>query len=260
MAETKGKIFKIKRFSKNNGPGLRTAVFLKGCPLNCSLCPNPEGIDPAISIRFIQSNCISCSRCVVTCPEEALKINSRSGPNILIDLLKCKLTGDCVKVCPTKAMQFTGWLFSSEEVLDEILKDIAYFRSSSGGVTLTGGEPLFQPHFAFEILSLCKDKNIHTAIETSLFASKETIERIASVIDLVYVNLKIIEPVEHQRFTGQSNKIMLENFAFLAGSGKAIIVRVPLVPNVTDTSENRVAIQEFVHSYNQEIPIEYINI
>ena len=258
MAGTKGKIFKIKRFSVHDGPGIRTSIFLKGCPLNCIWCHSPEGIDPEISIWFNQSDCISCSRCVVTCPEEALRINSRSGPNILIDRLKCKVSGDCVKVCPTNAIQFTGWVSSPEEVFSEIVKDIAFYNSSGGGVTLTGGEPLFQPDFAFEILNLCKEKNIHTAIETSLFASLETIKRIAPVADLIYADLKIIDPEAHKRFTGQSNEIIKENFAFLANSGKNIIVRVPLVPNVTDKTENRMAIREFVDSFNKEIQIELI--
>ena len=258
MARTKGKIFRIKRFSVLDGPGIRTFVFLKGCPLNCVWCHSPEGIDSEISIWFNQSDCISCSRCVVTCPEEALKMNSEYGPNVLIDRLRCKVSGDCVKVCPTNAIQFTGTVTSLEEVFNEIVRDIAFYNSSGGGVTLTGGEPLFQPDFAFEILSWCKDKNIHTAIETSMFASLETIKRIAPVTDLVYADLKIIDSITHQHFTGQSNEIIKENFAFLARSGKNIIVRVPLVPNVTDTTENKVAIQEFVSSFNKEIPIEYI--
>ena len=258
MAGTKGKIFKIKRFSVHDGPGIRTSVFLKGCPLNCVWCHSPEGIDPNISIWFNQSDCISCSRCVVTCPEEALRINGKSGQNILIDRLKCKVSGDCVKVCPTNAMQFTGWVTSPEVVFVEIVKDMAFYNSSGGGVTLTGGEPLFQPDFAFEILNLCKAKNIHTAIETSLFASMETIKRIASVTDLIYADLKIIDPVAHQLFTGQTNEIIKENFAFLVNSGKSIIVRVPLVTEVTDTTENRMAIVEFVDSFNKEIQIEFI--
>ncbi len=260
MAGTKGKIFKIKRFSVHDGPGIRTSVFLKGCPLNCAWCPIPEGIDPEISIWFNQSDCISCSRCVVGCPEEALSINGKSGPNILIDRLRCKVSGDCVKVCPTHAIKFTGWVTSPDEVFSEIAKDIAFYNSSGGGVTLMGGEPLFQPDFAFEILSLCKDKNIHTAIETSLFASLATIKRIVPVTDLFYAHLKIMDHEAHQLFTGQSNEIIKENFTFLAGTGKSIIVKVPLIPKVTDTSENRVAVQEFIHSFKKEIPIEFINI
>ena len=259
MAGTKGTIFKIKRFSVHDGPGIRTSVFLKGCPLNCVWCHSPEGIGPDISIWFNQNACIRCGRCVKACPEEALRMNNGSYPYIEIDRSKCRFTGNCVRVCPAKAMQFTGMFVSPEEVFSEIEKDVVFYQSSGGGVTLTGGEPLYQPGFAYEILDLCKRKQIHTAIETSLFAEKEVIKRISSVTDLVIADLKILDPVIHKLHTGESNEIIKENFAFLTGSGKSIIVRIPLVKNITDTIENRIAIQNFVSSFGKKIPIEFID-
>ena len=252
MAGTKGTIFKIKRFSVHDGPGIRTSVFLKGCPLNCVWCHSPEGIGPDISIWFNQNACIRCGRCVKACPEEALRMNNGSYPYIEIDRSKCRFTGNCVRVCPAKGMQFTGMFVSPEEVFSEIEKDVVFYQSSGGGVTLTGGEPLYQPGFAYEILDLCKRKQIHTAIETSLFAEKEVIKRISSVTDLVIADLKILDPVIHKLHTGESNEIIKENFAFLTGSGKSIIVRIPLVKNITDTIENRIAIQNFVSSFGEE--------
>jgi pyruvate formate lyase activating enzyme len=259
MAGTKGTIFKIKRFSVHDGPGIRTSVFLKGCPLNCVWCHSPEGIGPDISIWFNQNACIRCGRCVKACPEEALRMNNGSYPYIEIDRSKCRVTGNCVRVCPAKAMQFTGMVVSPEEVFSEIENDVVFYQSSGGGVTITGGEPLYQPGFAYEILDLCKRKQIHTAIETSLFAEKEVIKRISSVTDLVIADLKILDPVMHKLHTGESNEIIKENFAFLTGYGKSIIVRIPLVKNITDTIENRIAIQNFVSSFGKKIPIEFIN-
>jgi pyruvate formate lyase activating enzyme len=258
MTGTEGRIFKIKRFSVHDGPGIRTAVFLKGCPLRCVWCHSPEGIGPDISIWFNPNACISCGRCVKACPEGALSMNSGIVANIEIDRLKCQVTGDCVNVCPTNAMQFTGMVTSPDEVFREIEKDIAFYHSSGGGVTLTGGEPLFQPDFAFEILDLCRRKQIHTAIEISLFAEKEVIKRIIPVTDLVIADLKISDPFIHKLYTGESNEIIKENFSFLTGSGKSIIVRVPKVKNITDTMKNTIAIQEFVNSFRKKIPIEFI--
>lgn len=258
MAGTNGTIFRIKRFSVHDGPGIRTSVFLKGCPLRCAWCHSPEGIGPDISIWFNQNVCIRCGRCVKACPEGALSLITGSDSNIEIDYLKCKLTGDCVKVCPTNAMQFTGMVASPEEVFSEIEKDVVFYQSSCGGVTLTGGEPLYQPGFAFEILDLCKKKQINTAIETSLFAEKEIIERISTVADLVIADLKIFDPVMHKHYTGESNEIIKENFAYLAESGKSIIVRVPMVRDITDTIENRMAIQDYVDSFRKGIPVEFI--
>ena len=155
-------------------------------------------------------------------------------------------------------MQFTGMVVSPEDVFSEIEKDIVYYHSSGGGVTLTGGEPLYQPGFSFEILDLCKKKLINTAIETSLFAEKEIIERISTVTDLVIADLKIFDPVIHKHYTGESNEIIKENFTYLADSGKRIIVRVPMVGDITATIENKTAIQGFVSSFKKHIPIEFI--
>jgi len=258
MAGTKGTIFKIRRFSVHDGPGIRTSVFLKGCPLNCVWCHSPEGIGPDITIWFNQNACIKCGRCTEACPGRALTMNSRSDPFIGIDRVKCKVSGECVKVCPANAMQFTGTFVSPEEVFNEIQKDVVFYNSSGGGVTLTGGEPLYQPMFAAEILELCRGRQIHTAIETSLFAEEGVIRLISSLTDLVIADLKIFDSVLHKHYTSESNEIIKENFAWLAESGKNIIVRVPMVNDITSTSENVKAIQDFVGSFRKNIPVELI--
>jgi pyruvate formate lyase activating enzyme len=258
MSEITGTVFKIKRFSIHDGPGIRTSVFLKGCPLNCAWCHSPEGIASDISIWYNSNICIACGRCVEVCPQGALSLKAEPEKHISIDRILCKTTGDCVLVCPTNAIQFNGWTTTPSQILSEVEKDIAFYESSAGGVTLTGGEPLYQPDFAFEILSGCREREIHTAIETSLFCSNEVIRRISEKVDLFIADLKIFDPYLHKQHTGESNDIIKENLNYLVRSGKSIIVRVPLIENITDTVENKKAILGYVNSFNKNIPVEFI--
>jgi pyruvate formate lyase activating enzyme len=259
MSEITGTVFKIKRFSIHDGPGIRTTVFLKGCPLNCVWCHSPEGMGNDISIWYNRNVCIGCGRCVEVCPEDALLLVQNQEKYISIDRKLCKTTGDCVTVCPTNALQFTGWITTPSEIVSEVEKDIAYYESSGGGVTLTGGEPLWQPDFIFEILSACREKKIHTAIETSLFCSAEVIRRISEKVDLFIADLKIIDSFKHRQYTGESNVVIMENLSYLARAGKSILVRVPLIENITGTEENKEAILSFVKSLNKNIPVEFIS-
>jgi pyruvate formate lyase activating enzyme len=260
--EISGTIFKIKRFSVHDGPGIRTSVFLKGCPLNCIWCHSPEGISSEISIWYDKSLCIACGDCVDSCPEKALKLvaqpDSGSQPYIDINHLLCTLSCYCVNICPTGAIQFTGTKTSVSSVIDEIIKDILYYRISGGGVTLTGGEPLFQPDFSAEILEACRKRKIHTAIETSLFCERETLSRLTAFVDMFIIDMKIYDPVQHIRYIGKSNESIRENFRSIAKSGKQIIVRIPMIEGITDSEENINAVREFVRKTNSRIPIEYI--
>ncbi len=253
-----GTIFKIKRFSIHDGPGIRTSVFLKGCPLNCIWCHSPEGISSDIAIWHDQSLCIGCGECVKTCPASALKLNKGSEANISINHALCSLSGDCVNVCPTGAIQFTGYKINVTDIISEIEKDFLYYRKSVGGITLTGGEPLYQTEFSTGILKACKEKNIHTAIESCLFCDKETIERISEFVDLFIVDMKIFDKSKHIKYTGKSNEIIKNNFEYISKSGKSIIVRIPLIPGITDTEENKTSIEKYIHAIDKKIPIEYI--
>jgi pyruvate formate lyase activating enzyme len=259
VSEKKGLIFKIKRFSVHDGPGIRTAVFLKGCPLNCIWCHSPEGIDSSITIWYNRNICIACNQCVGACPNNALQLIPDLEPYIRIDRLKCNNSGECVKICPTNAIQFTGSVISVSEVVSEIEKDVAFYQTSGGGVTLTGGEPLFQSDFSEEILKSCKKNNIHTAIETSLYGESDVINRLLPFVDLFIADLKLLDPVQHKYFTGKSNEIIKENFLFIAKSGKTVIARIPLINNITDTDNNKNAIINFVNQINKKIPIELIS-
>lgn len=257
--EVSGTIFKIKRFSVHDGPGIRTSVFLKGCPLNCIWCHSPEGISQDITIWYDKSLCIACGECVKACPDKALTLQIIPEHQITIDRQLCCLTGDCVSVCPTGAIQFTGLKTTAADILDEIEKDILYYNISGGGVTLTGGEPFYQPAFAEEILELCRKRNIHTAIESSLFCEKETLNRFLNIVDLFIVDMKLFDLQQHIRYTGKSNEIIKENIRFLVESGKDILIRIPLVANITDTEENKAAIINFINTIDAGIPIEYLS-
>ncbi|TAL62286.1 MAG: glycyl-radical enzyme activating protein [Bacteroidetes bacterium] len=259
MTETEGKIFKVKRFSVHDGPGIRTAVFLKGCPLNCIWCHSPEGISSDISIWYNRNLCIACSQCVRACPNNALQLISDTGSYIKIDREVCNVNGACVNVCPTNAMQFTGLITTVSEIISEIKKDIAFYQTSGGGITLTGGEPLFQPDFSMGILETCRKLKIHTAIETSLFCERDKVKGIYEFVDLFIVDMKLFDPVLHIDFTGKSNEIIKENFRYIAKSGKDILVRIPLINNITDTDSNKKAILNFVHGINEKIPVEFIS-
>jgi pyruvate formate lyase activating enzyme len=253
-----GRVFKIKRFSVHDGPGIRTSIFLLGCPLNCVWCHSPEGINSSISIWYDNKACIACGECVRACKKDALKLVIDIDSHIVIDYAQCNVNGDCVKICPTGAISFTGSQMNTDEVMNEIEKDLLYYSTSGGGVTFTGGEPLFQADFLMSILRECRKKNIHTAIETSLFCETQTLEVIAGYVDLFLADLKLFSNDSHLRFTGKPNTLIKENLRFLAGLGKKIIVRIPLIEGITDTEKNKSAIIQFVNETDSRITIEFI--
>ncbi|MGD0755799.1 MAG: glycyl-radical enzyme activating protein [Bacteroidales bacterium] len=263
LTETEGIIFKIKRFSVHDGPGIRTSVFLKGCPLSCIWCHSPEGISSEISVWYDQSLCIACGECVKSCTEKALELvpqpEPKSQPHISINRKLCSLNGDCVKICPTGALQFTGAKTSIYDIINEIEKDILYYQLSGGGVTLTGGEPLYQPDFSGNILKECRKKNIHTAIETCLFCERETINNISDYVDLFIIDIKIFDKTQHICYTGKSNDIIKENLRYISGKGIPIIVRIPMIKGITDTEMNKNTCARFVNDIDKRIPIEYIS-
>jgi len=256
IPEKEGVIFKIKRFSLHDGPGIRTSVFLKGCPLNCIWCHSPEGISQEISIWYNRNLCISCGQCVQTCPERALRLIKSDRSYIRIDRELCKVSGECVKICPSNALQFTGYKSSVSGIIGEVEKDMTFYLSSGGGVTLTGGEPLFQPEFSKGILEACRKREIHTAIETSLFCERYAIDIISPLVDLFIVDLKLYEPDRHKYYTGKINEMIKENFRHIASQKKDILVRIPLINNITDTKENIAAITDFVSETRKDIQIE----
>ncbi len=231
----KGIIFDIKRFAVHDGPGIRTTVFFKGCPLHCLWCHNPEGIDSGLELTARPSRCARCYSCVAACPRGAISKNS--GP-VEVDRAKCDVCGDCVEVCMSDALELVGKKVSLKDVLEEVEKDRIFYDQSEGGVTLSGGEPLNQPEFCGEILTELGKNNIPAALDTSGLASWEVLAKNAGKADVVLFDLKMIDDKKHKAYTGVSNKRILDNLKRLAGAHKNIIVRIPLISGLNDDQDN----------------------
>ena len=228
-------LFDIKRYSINDGPGIRVTLFFKGCPLSCRWCHNPESRSFKAEKMYAKNKCIGCSSCVDICPENALVLTAEG---IRTDFAKCKVCGKCAVVCPTKAMQMSGREYSEEEVMSAIRKETAIMDSSGGGVTFSGGEPLAYPRELKRLLLRCGEEGIHRAVDTSGYAKKSVIEDILSHTDLFLYDLKHLDADIHKKWVGVDNVIILENLRFIAESDKAYHIRIPLIEGVNATDEN----------------------
>ena len=255
----KGNIIDIERFAIHDGPGIRSTVFLKGCPLHCLWCQNPEGIKDEINLWYFEKKCIRCHRCINACRNKAITIGKKDEPHILIDRDKCTKRADCTHICPTNALVFDGRNLSSEEVVKILLGDKKFYKNSNGGITISGGDPFYQYKFSIEILKSCKKEKIHTAIETCLYTKKRIIDEFIGIVDLFIIDLKIFDSELHKKYTGKDNVIIKSNFKYLSTNGVKILIRIPLIPNITATNINLRGIARFVNEVNSDIPIELIN-
>lgn len=233
--ETKGIIFDIQRYSIHDGPGIRTIVFLKGCPLRCPWCSNPESQKAAPEIEYVRLNCILCRKCADVCPEKAL---TPSREEIVLDRTKCSMCGECIEVCPGGGMQLVGKSMTVGEVLQVVEKDRIFYDRSEGGITLSGGEPLLQHEFASALLESSHRRGLHTCIETTGSQSWENCRKVIQHTDVVLFDLKIWNPVSHLKTVGVSNEIVLENARKTVELGKEVIVRVAVIPGYNDDLEN----------------------
>jgi pyruvate formate lyase activating enzyme len=244
MNSTKGIIFNIQRFSIHDGPGIRTTVFMNGCPLHCFWCQNPESQTLRPEIFFDAEKCKGCGKCVQACPEGAVEISEgRSKTNRGL----CKGIGKCAEVCPNEARNLIGREATPEEVFKEVAADAIFYQESEGGVTLSGGEPLTQPQFAMSLLKLCKEAGIHTVIETCGYGRWETVRQILNYVDLVLYDFKHMDPVEHEKGTGVSNELILENSKKIHHElFVPILARVPIIPGYNDSVMNIEATAKFI--------------
>ena len=243
-----GIVFDIQRFSIHDGPGIRSTVFLKGCSLRCFWCHNPESIRPKPEIQFLPQKCINCGECVLICQHGA-RIDL-DGDMVYLRP-ECQTCGECVPSCYAGATELVGEEMTVDQVMTEVLADRAFYQTSGGGVTLSGGEPVIQPEFSRAILERCKAEELHTAIETAGNYPWEFLESMLPMIDLVMMDIKHLDPDQHRAATGVSNERILANARRLALTNKPIIFRTPVVPTVNDTPEEIDEIAAFVSTLSK---------
>lgn len=251
-----GMITDIQRFSLNDGPGIRTTVFLKGCNLHCAWCHNPEAIRMTNELMVYPANCIGCGHCVPVCPSGARSI---AAGVLQFDRSRCTACGACAAVCFPGALKMAGRSVSVEEVMGEILQDHAYYADSGGGVTLSGGELFCQAEFADALIDACRKEKIPVAVETNLNWQFESVRPILEKLDLIMFDVKIFDSVEHKRWTGVENAELLANARRLDTLGRPLIARTPLIPGATDCAENIRAIADFLQSFHNLLHYELLN-
>ena len=227
----KGLVFNIQRFSVNDGPGIRTTVFLKGCPLRCKWCHNPESISPDQQLVLREDRCVRCGDCFALCKNHAVQ-RVDGGFTTVRDV--CVECGECSEVCNADARQIAGKAMTESEVMGEIEKDVIFYEHSGGGASFSGGEPLLQHEFLCSLLEACKKKGIHTVVDTTGMTSPEILERVSAFVDLFLFDLKMLDDAKHREFTGVSNSMILSNLRRLAEMKKQVIVRIPIIPGVND--------------------------
>ena len=245
--EAKGPlIFNIRHFALDDGPGIRTTVFMKGCLLSCLWCHNPEAMSCRREIAFYPELCILCGDCEAACKERAIDIRSRKR----IMRERCSSCGSCVEVCPTAALKIIGRFYTADELVEILLRDRIFYQTSGGGVTFSGGEPTLHSVYLEPVLKELKKGNIHIAFQTSgMFILDEFRTRLLPYVDRIYYDIKIIDSQIHEKYTGHNNEMILNNFTKLANEtdGK-IIPRIPLIPGITTTSSNLMQIADFLRS------------
>jgi pyruvate formate lyase activating enzyme len=231
-----GRIFDIQRFSIHDGPGIRTTVFLKGCPLRCKWCHNPESISPSAHLGVLPEKCTGCAACLPVCQPGALALTG--AKRVVVDRVRCNQCGDCAAECDVKALEMVGRDATTAEVMDVVLRDRDYYRSSGGGVTLSGGEPLFQPAFARDLLQSAKSAGLDTVVETAGFVPWEVLSAVLPVTDLFLFDYKETDAHLHESFTGQSNVLILANLKRLHDTGGRILLRCPMIPEFNARKEH----------------------
>lgn len=238
-----GTIFNVMRFSTHDGPGIRTTVFLKGCPLSCWWCHNPENWQQVPKEIYLPERCSGCGVCIENCPARAL---SRGAQGITVDADLCRHCGRCITVCPMEARESTGWSVGVSELMQSLERDVPFFDQSGGGVTFSGGEPLCQPDFLLAMLEVCARSEIHRAVDTSGYVDAGVLLEAARLTNLFLYDLKALDPQKHRSNTGVDNTKILSNLRLLSAAGADIIIRIPLIPGVNDDENDIAAAGEFI--------------
>lgn len=238
-----GLIYDIKRYAINDGPGIRVTIFMKGCPLQCSWCHNPEGISPLMQKLYTPEKCIGCDCCIQVCPEQSC---FKTPDGIKTEPARCTACGKCADICPTKATEISGRNVSIEDIVAEVEKDRIFFDQSGGGVTFSGGEPLLQADFLLLLLKEFGTRAIHRTVDTTGFAKSETLLNVAKHTDLFLYDLKLMDTTRHRKWTSVGNGLILKNLRLLAETGADIIIRIPLIKGVNADDENIVQTADFI--------------
>jgi pyruvate formate lyase activating enzyme len=243
--ETEGVVFNVQSYSIHDGPGIRTVVFLKGCPLSCLWCSNPESQNPGPEIGVSNTLCRACGTCVERCPQHAISITGEGKGHT--DRTLCVRCGQCEQYCPYHARKLYGSMYAPNELMKRIEKDIPFFLRSGGGVTFSGGEPTLQHEFLLKVVQECRRRFIHTAVETCGYINdRERLDQLLASLDLFLYDIKCMDSERHRRFTGVPNELILDNARYIASSGADMIVRVPVIPGFNDTEEDMHSIASFV--------------
>lgn len=245
----KGLIFDIHQYAIYDGPGIRTVVFLKGCPLSCIWCHNPESQYPDPQISYFQEKCLECGKCVDSCPNKALGLTSKG---IKRDVKRCNLCGNCIKTCPNKVMELVGKEYSVEEVVKIVAADKPFYDNSGGGVTISGGEPTMQYLFLVSLLNNLKLKGIHSAVETCGFFNEKQLDELLELVDLFLFDIKHVDPEIHEKFTGVKNEKIKKNFKKIVEKteSRKIICRIPIIPNFNKDLDVIKGIADFLNEVN----------
>jgi pyruvate formate lyase activating enzyme len=252
---TAGIVFDIRRFSIHDGPGIRTTVFLKGCPLECAWCHNPESqaADPELIMR--PNRCLRCGACVEACPEDAIRLGA-DGP--ITDLARCERCGLCTDACFSGARELAGRELTAAQVMAEIERDRPFYDESGGGATFSGGEPLLQPEFLLELLQTCRAGEIATALDTCGYAPYAVLDRIRPYVDLFLYDIKTLDDRKHRALTGVSNELIVRNLQALGKRGARIIVRVPVIPGINDGARELRAVGALVATLPSVVRVELL--
>lgn len=245
----------IQGYSIHDGPGIRTVVFLKGCPLRCRWCANPENLEDRVRVGFLANLCKHCSRCAGACPRGAIL----PDPERRIDRARCDECGECTEACFYGALVRYGKRMTAEETFRKVRRDKLFYDTSGGGITVSGGEPLLHADFVAELFALCRGEGIGTCAETCGCVPRSTLEKVLPLTDLFYFDLKLMDSERHREYTGRGNEAILENARFLADSGAAMLFRQPLISGVNSTEENVRATADFIRSLGRpELQLQLI--